>query len=131
MSSTPRMILATAVAFTLTTASTFAEAGGTCGDSAHVSYIGHHNENDDDLMLEFSVFEPHKSGSRAILWRYEVTYSCYRRGRYSKRTLTSAVLDPGSNHTGKDDEFIASECPLPDHSYPHIESVEITAIDCN
>jgi hypothetical protein len=102
-----------------------------CRDTASVSYIGYHVENDDDLMLEFSVFEPHTDRGRVILWHYRVTYSCYQRGPYTKNTLDSAVLGRSSDHHGKDVEFIASMCPLPDHSYPHIDDVEITDISCN
>ena len=102
-----------------------------CASSAQVSYDGDSLDAKEDINLWFSVFEEHTERFRGISVYYTVTYSCYKRGPYTKEERAVGHLDRGVDHYSDKELFVAYECPLPDHGYPHVERVQITRISCN
>jgi hypothetical protein len=102
-----------------------------CASSAQVSYVGDSLDANEDIQLWFSLSEGHTDRFRGISVYYTVRYSCYQRGPYTKEDQAVEHLDRGEDHKSLKELFIAHECPLPDHGYPHVERVEITRINCN
>lgn len=100
-----------------------------------VSYIGHHNEGEGlytELWLDFSIFEEdHKQDDRSIYAEYTVTYTCKKGGPYTKKSNIAKVLTAGLKNMEAKDEFFSDECMLPEDSYPHINKVEVSNVDCH
>jgi hypothetical protein len=102
-----------------------------CANSTQVSYTGDSLDANRDINLWFSLSEGHTDRYRFINMYYTVTYSCYQRGPYTKSEQDSEALNPGEAFKSIKRVFIAHECPLPDHGYPHTDRIQITRINCN